>query len=449
VTTNFGCNATTQKPITIVPSPTASFTHNPACVSTGTQFTDASSGSIKSWLWKIDNTTYTFNNPLQVFSAQGTYNAQLTVTDNNNCVAQMTQTIIVPFTQFPDFSAKSTCATKPAVFQDTTPISMDPVTSVTWIFGGQGSGSGSPAQVTFPATGNFSVKMNARAQSGCVYSVTKTIAIVSPPVAGFTTSTDAGPVPLQVQFTNTSTNASGYVWHFHDNTNWTSTVPSPSFTFNELGQYIVDLDATSVQGCLDTFSKIISVVIPRVDAGLTGLQFIRDAVSGEYRAMFVIDNAGNMPLTDPTILVEISGNIALKEILNLTVLPGHRTSQILNFSLLPGGLDYVCLSAEVAQDVSLYNNKQCASLKDETITFAPYPNPVNGELHLDWIAAASGTAQLTVFSSTGAKAFDRSVEAPAAGLNQIRLDVSNLSPGMYLIVFNYSGQKKTFRFAVQ
>ena len=449
VTTNFGCSAFIQKPITIAPSPTAAFTHTPACVNEGTQFTDTSTGSIKSRLWKIDNSTYTVPNPLQVFGAQGTYSARLTVTGNNNCVAQMTQMISVPVVQSPAFTAQGTCATKPAVFLDTTPFSSDPVTSVSWNFGGQGSGTGSPAQFTFPATGNFSVKMDALVQSGCIYSVTKTIAVVSPPVAGFTTSIDAGPVPLLVQFTNISTNASGYLWHFHDNTNSTSAGPSLSFTFNELGEYIVDLDATSVQGCIDTFSKIISAVIPRVDAGVTGLQFIQDPASGEYRALFAIGNDGNLPLTNPTILVEMAGKVTLKEKLNLTVLPSQRTSQILNFSLLPRGLDYLCLSVEADQDVSAYNNKQCVDLTNETIAFAPYPNPVNGELYLDWIAADSGIANIMIFNSTGAQAFNRSVQASAAGLNQIRLDVSNLSPGLYVLVLNYSRQKKTFRFAIQ
>ena len=147
--------------------------------------------------------------------------------------------------------------------------------------------------------------------------------------------------------------------------------------------------------------------------------------------------------------MELAGKVNLKEKLNLTVLPGKSTSQILNYSFLPGGLEYICLSVEVAQDVSNYNNKECVNLTDEMIAFQPYPNPVNGELHLDWIAASSGTAQLTIFNSTGAKSFDQSLQASAAGLNQIRLDVSNLSPGMYLAVVNYSGQKKTFRFAIQ
>src|SRR5258706_67395 len=449
VTTNFGCSASIQKPITIAQSPAVSFVYTPACVDKGTQFTDFSAGSIKSWLWKIDNSTYTLSNPLNVFSAPGTHTAQLTVTDNNNCIAQTTQTIMVPLVQFPDFSVQSACATKPAVFQDTSPLSTDPITSVFWDFGGQGSGSGSLAQFTFPGTGNFSVKMNTLAQSGCVYSVTKTISVVNPPIEVFTTSTDAGPVPLLIQFTNGSTNAAGYVWHFHDKINSTSTLPSPSFTFDELGQYVVDLDAPGLQGCLDTFSKIISVVVPRVDVALTGLQFIRDPASGEYRALFVIDNAGNLPLTNPNILVEISGKLTLKEKLNVTVLPAQSTSQILNFSLLPGGLDYICLTMDVDQDVSVYNNKQCASLTDETIGFGPYPNPANGELHFDWIASTSGVAQLTIFNNTGAKAFDRSVEATEAGLNQIRLDVSNLSPGLYLVVFHYAGRKKTYRFAIQ
>ncbi len=448
VTSNFGCSATLQKSIAITQSPTASFANTAACVNQGTQFTDTSAGSIKSRLWKIGNSSYTFNNPIHVFSTPANYTVQLTVTDNNGCIAQTTQSVSVPGAQSPDFSAQSTCATKPAIFQDITPAGIDPLISYSWDFAGQGSGAGTPVQFTFPATGNFSVKMDAHAQSGCVYSVTKTIVIVSPPKAGFTTSTDAGAAPLNVQFNNTSVNATGYLWHFRDQGNSTSTVMSPSFTFADLGDYVVDLDATSAQGCVDIFSKIIRAVLPRVDAGLTDLQFIRDPSSGQLQALFILSNLGNLPLSNPTIVVEISGNATLRENLNLVVLPGQTASQVLNYSFLPAGLRYVCLRVETSQDANPWNDKECVSLDHETIVFSPYPNPVNGELHFDWIASGDEPAQITIFNATGAKAFDRQLESSQTGLNQIRIDVSNLGPGVYLALFTYPGVKKSFRFIV-
>ena len=290
--------------------------------------------------------------------------------------------------------------------------------------------------------------MDAHAQSGCIYSVTKTIAIVAPPHASFTTSADAGAAPLIVQFDNTSTGANSYLWHFHDQSNSTSTTVSPSFTFNELGDYVVDLDATSVQGCIDMFSKIVHAVLPKVDASLTDLQFVRDPSSGLLQTLFVIDNEGNLPLSNPTIVVELSGTATLRENLNLVVLPGETSAQVLKYSLLSAGLKYICLRVEVGQDVNPSNDKECVSLDQETILFAPYPNPVNGELHFDWIATGDAPPQIAIFNAAGAKVFDQQLESGQPGLNQIRWDISNLGPGLYLALINYPGLKKTFRFIV-
>ncbi len=448
VTTDFECSATTQKMITITQSPTASFTNTPACVDQPTQFTDTSGPGIKSWVWQIDNSTFTINNPIYVFGSSATYAAQLTVTGNNNCIAQVTKPIIVPVPQVPDFSSLSTCAGKPAVFQDTTPAVGDPTVSWAWNFADQAIGSGSPVQYIFPTTGNFSVSMSNTAQSGCVYTVTKTVSIVTAPQANFTTSVSAGAAPLGMQFTNTSLNATSYLWHFNDLSNATSAVVSPSFTYTGLGDYVVDLTAFGAQSCSDTFSQIIMVVVPQVDAALDQLQFVRDAVTGELQALFYIENKGNLPLSNPTIVLDISGSASIKQNLSLTISPGQTASQALNYSLLPSGLTYVCVSVEEAGDVDLFNNKQCVSLTDDEVVFAPYPNPTGGELRIDWIASAEGSAQVTIFTSTGEKAFDRQLTSSSTGLNQILLDVSNLHSGVYLAVFKYLGLRKTFRFIV-
>jgi PKD repeat protein len=273
-TTNFGCTASTQKQVTISTAPSVDFSNSIACLNQGTQFTDASDPTAIAWLWSMQNSTYTTKNPTHVFSASGSQPVVLTVTGNNNCVSQITKTVNVPIPAVPDFTAISTCAGKPTVFQEINAGGNDPAVSWSWEFGGQGVGSGSPAQHIFPATGSYAVKMNTTRQSGCVYSITKSVAISLAPHAQFTPSTESGGSPLTVGFTNTSTFATSYLWKFNDANNSISTEFSPSFIFNQLGEYPVELIASNAFGCEDSFTKTIQVVVPTVNATLTNFQLV-------------------------------------------------------------------------------------------------------------------------------------------------------------------------------
>jgi PKD repeat protein len=61
------------------------------------------------------------------------------------------------------------------------------------------------------------------------------------PVASFTVNDSAGCAPLSIQFTNTSTNATNYLWDFGNGN--TSTLPNPSITYTVLGSYTITLIA--------------------------------------------------------------------------------------------------------------------------------------------------------------------------------------------------------------
>lgn len=63
------------------------------------------------------------------------------------------------------------------------------------------------------------------------------------PVANFSTSVTSGYAPLSVQFTDLSTNATGWNWSFGDGS--TSTEQSPTHTFTEAGTYSVNLKASN------------------------------------------------------------------------------------------------------------------------------------------------------------------------------------------------------------
>ena len=86
-----GGGGTTNSP------PTASFTQS--CRDLSCDFTDTSTdsdGTIASWSWNFgDNTTSTAQNPSHSYAAGGTYNVQLTVTDNAGGTSTTSQSVTV------------------------------------------------------------------------------------------------------------------------------------------------------------------------------------------------------------------------------------------------------------------------------------------------------------------------------------------------------------------
>ena len=448
VTTNFGCSASVQKTVTITTAPLVNFSNTPACVNQPTQFTDASAAGVKSWLWKIDNNTYMTSNPVHTFTTSGSHNVELTITGANDCIAQMIKTVTVPVALTPNFSVEDACSGKPSTFLDITAGAADPVVTRNWDFAGLGSATGASTQYTFATEGIYSIKLNTTHQSGCIYLGTKTTTIGTSPKSLFTSSAEGGPPPLTIKFSNSSTGASSYLWKFNDKANTTSLQVEPSFTFNELGEYQVELTSFGQQGCTDTFSKPIYIVEPKTDLSLTSLELLSDPNSGSLRPLVTIKNTGNIAVADVSILVDLSGGGSIKEKMQINLQPNQSFTQALVSELLPKGLNYVCAQVILEKDENLFDNKRCSSLEDDVILFAPYPNPNQGQLYLDWIATSGDVANVVIFNSTGANAYEKKITATQPGLSQIILDISTLGPGIYFVVFSYGSFTKTHRFMV-
>ena len=444
-TTNFGCSGSFQKSVTIAPSPPVDFTFTPACINQGTRFTDASGSGVKSWLWTIGGSTYAFSNPTHVFGSTGNYTAKLTVTGNNSCVATVTKTIHVPVAPSLSFSVDNACEKQAANFKDTTPVTTDPAVSWAWDFAGQATASGSAVPYSFAKAGSYAVKMTSTQQSGCVYSLSKNVTINTSPVAAFTSSPEWGVPPLSVQFTNTSTGANSYLWHFNDKTNSTSTQASPTFQFTDLGDYVVDLMATSASGCSSTASGKISVVIPSLDLELKQLQLVKDPVSNGYRIFVTVKNKSNYLLTSVDVVVDISGNALIKETINTSLAPDAEVVQLLNNQILPHGnlLTYLCASVEVVNDNDPFNNSKCEPIEEETVVFNPFPNPSNGSFRFQWISPATDMAHFEIFNSMGQLAFEQYAESVQVGLNQVQFDLPHLNTGAYYFRFSSGSISKT------
>ncbi|MCX8491669.1 MAG: PKD domain-containing protein [Cyclobacteriaceae bacterium] len=447
VTTNFGCTNSIQKSITISPSPVADFFNLPACVNQATQFTDASTGSIKSRLWQIQSNTFSTANPRYTFPASGSFPILLTVTGNNNCVSQASKNIVVPVVPPLDFSVQAPCANSPSVFTELT-TSTDPSISKSWSFGSQGTGSGSPVQYAFTSIGTYPVLLNSTRQSGCVYSVSKNVSIVSPPIADFAPSIEDGAVPLPVSFANTSSRASSYLWKFGDQGNSTSVLVSPTFVFSELGVYNVELSASNLVGCTSRLTKPISVVIPNVDAEMTDFFFVKDTKTGSLQPVVKLLNRSNITLTNPTILLDVAGGSGVSQQITATVKPNQEISQMLDLKLVPKTNQYVCAEVVVAGDSDTFLNRKCLSLSGEEVLFTPFPNPAREQLNMDWISIDGSAVTFQVLTTAGAVLFQQTISSINLGLNRLIINTSTLLSGIYFIRFRDGKTDQTFSFAV-
>ncbi len=446
VTSNFGCSNSIEKTITISPSPVAEFTAGPSCINKPTQFTDASGSDVKAWLWSINNSSYNTQHPTHTFSTTGTKTVMLTVTGNNNCVSQTTKTVSVPVPVIADFKSTSTCAGTTAVFQEINAGGVDPAVAWNWNFAGQANASTSPAQHIFPNTGNFPVTLTSTRQSGCSYSITKSIPVSQPPTASFKVSTEAGAAPLAVGFTNTSTLATSFLWKFNDPTNSTSAEYSPAFVFNQLGSYQVELIASNAVGCSDNFTETIQVVVPEMNARLSDF-ILSSTPDGGKKATVTIENKSNITLVNPEVFIDLAGNALIREKLSGSILPGQSITRILTVDIIPRDLTYACAEVKVLGDSYQFDNRACLNLNTEPTYLQPYPNPAQSQLFLDWINENQESLQVVIYNSSGQIAMNRKYNL-LPGLNQVLVDVNDLATGIYFVSYSDGKIIQSFRFSI-
>lgn len=132
-------------------------------------------------------------------------------------------------------------------------------TSLNWNFGeGNLSTERNPVH-TYSKAGNYTIKLNAIGANGTSSKFAKVVVmqkISVLPVANFTSNVTSGNVPLSVQFTDLSENATEWYWDFGDGNN--SDQQNPTHTYAVPGVYTVNLTVSNVIG---TDSKLATITV--------------------------------------------------------------------------------------------------------------------------------------------------------------------------------------------
>ena len=138
--------------------------------------------------------------------------------------------------------------------------SADPITTWLWNFGdGLTSNSVNPTHV-YNSPGTYSVTLTVSTNGGCINNNSSTPIIVSAfnsPLAQFAVNSLTLSLPYNpLLCTNQSTGAVSYDWSFGDG-NFSQEV-HPKHLYTLIGDYQVQLIATSIQGCKDTATILIT-----------------------------------------------------------------------------------------------------------------------------------------------------------------------------------------------
>lgn len=146
-------------------------------------------------------------------------------------------------------------------------------TSWQWDFDNDGTVDSTQQNPTFVYTtpGLYTVKLTARNANGEGTAIeTDLVLVVGPIVPDFTASVTAGPAPLSVTFTDTSTQSpTSWQWDFEDDGTIDSTAQNPTHVYNTPGTYSVRLIATNEAGDVATTkTDLITANVP-VNASFT------------------------------------------------------------------------------------------------------------------------------------------------------------------------------------
>jgi M6 family metalloprotease-like protein len=178
----------------------------------------------------------------------------VTMANVSSSALTMTADLAVATTPTADFTGAPTSGYAPlnVYFTDT---SLDLPTSWSWSFGDGGTSTAQHPSHTYASAGSYTVSLTATNGAGSD-TETKSNYITSsvrPPTADFTGTPTSGYVPLDVQFTDTSSySPTSWSWTFGDG--GTSTAQHPTHQYASVGTYDVSLTATNGGGS-DTETK--------------------------------------------------------------------------------------------------------------------------------------------------------------------------------------------------
>ncbi|WP_400071625.1 PKD domain-containing protein [Zobellia russellii] len=256
---------------------------------TGSGSIDDTGVTAYSWDFKDGNSSDK-SDPSHTFESAGSYEVELTVTDEEGLKNKETVSITVESKEnsapVAKLSASKTSGTLPLTVEFTGSGSTDDtgVTAYSWDFKDGNSSDKPDPSHTFESAGSYEVELTVTDAEALKNKETVSIIVESKenaaPVAKLSASKTSGTLPLTVEFTGSGstddTGVTAYSWDFKDGNS--SDKPNPSHTFESAGSYEVELTVTDAEGLKDT--ETVSIIVESKENGAPVAKLSASKTSG-------------------------------------------------------------------------------------------------------------------------------------------------------------------------
>jgi predicted outer membrane repeat protein len=372
------------------------------------------------WLFGDGDSSVSFA-PVHVYRSPGTYVVKMSYSGNGGCQKDTSKTItIVPAScNLHVLFTYSGNLVAPATIHFINQSAADSNISYKWYFGTGDSSALKEPSYSYTQPGIFNIRLVGSEGKDCIKSYDTSIVIVPSLICQTEASfliNGSLQAPANLNFTNTSKNASLFQWNFGDGS--VSIQLNPTHTYNSAGIYMVELIAADSAGCADTIFKQVTI-LNKIDTCTLKASYIFFAdSSNNYSISFVNTSSTNLS----TKLSWDFGDGTVSDLLN----PTHN---------YPGeGVYRVCLKL---QD-SICTSSYC---KDVTIVsplitpISLYPNPATDQLTVKFDLPIEDDVDFLIYNDGGVLVNQIRRHAQS-GMNMMELDISNLKRGLYFLNIN-------------
>lgn len=271
VTDQFGCSDTMSEPNYIsVGTVEADFDFPPkVCVGEQVQFFNTSTGGAN-FSWTFSNgSNASIEDPIVTFGSTGTYQATLTITSSDgNCSDSKTKTVEVVGVDA-QFTASPLEGCEVPHVVNFTNLATGTGTTVSNYFWELDSTWSSSSQAnptyTYMNEGTFDITFVAISPEGCADTVVAPAhVVIDVPELEIQATPEEGCIPLDVSFQDLTSSIwpiQSTVWDFDNGQ--TASGSTANTTYTQTGEYIVTMEVTTVNGCVDTAEFIVKAGTPQ------------------------------------------------------------------------------------------------------------------------------------------------------------------------------------------
>ncbi|PCH69250.1 MAG: hypothetical protein COC01_01795, partial [Bacteroidetes bacterium] len=271
-TSDFGCQDSLEKNITIDPNPVADFNNPDTCLNIISNFIDNSSvtsGIINSWLWKFgDGDTSSTQNPGHLYKSDSSFNVTLVISTNAGCNDTITKAVSIFPIPVAGFAEIESCRNEPVAFVDVSSIASGSIVNWNWDFGNGDTAQGQFPVYLFNGDGDQSVELIVESNFGCKDTFVDDIMIYRPPIAIISGLGDCENDGTEFIDASIETDGNIVKWNWDLGNGYKDTLQEFKYLFDTSGVFTIKLIVESDLGCKDT-AQLKLTVNPSPDADFT------------------------------------------------------------------------------------------------------------------------------------------------------------------------------------